>query len=86
MSTEIDMVSVKKLKVVDLRKQCSELGLETKGNKAELIARIESFVNDQCKLLDSELADHVLTICLSIAEDGLLEAGEEVTEEPTEQE
>ena len=33
--------------VQELRKQASELGLETKGTKAEILARIEKYLKEQ---------------------------------------
>ena len=33
--------------VQELRKQAAELGLETKGTKAELLARVEKYLREQ---------------------------------------
>lgn len=33
--------------VQELRKQAAELGLETKGTKAELLARVEKYLKEQ---------------------------------------
>ena len=35
------------LQVADLRGKLGELGLETKGTKAELIARVEKYLSEQ---------------------------------------
>ena len=44
---EIDMVQLKKMKVQELRKQAAELGVETKGTKAEILSRIEKYLKEQ---------------------------------------
>lgn len=35
------------LQVAELRQRVGELGLDTKGTKAELIARVEKFISEQ---------------------------------------
>jgi hypothetical protein len=44
---DVDISEWKKLKVVELRRRVSELGLDTKGTKAELITRVEKYLNEQ---------------------------------------
>ena len=44
---EIDVVQLKKMKVQELRKQAADLGLASKGTKAELLARVEKYLKEQ---------------------------------------
>lgn len=38
--------------MAELRNRVNELGLETKGTKAELIARVEKYLNEQGNLVN----------------------------------
>eukprot|EP00731_Ephydatia_muelleri_P008044 Em0004g382a len=52
---EIDMAELKKMKVADLKKKVTELGLEAGGTKAELLAKVEKYLSEQdADLLEGE--------------------------------
>ncbi|XP_003383137.1 PREDICTED: SAP domain-containing ribonucleoprotein-like [Amphimedon queenslandica] len=44
---DIDITEWKKFKVAELRQRMGSIGLDTKGTKAELIARVEKYLNEQ---------------------------------------
>ena len=66
--------------VQELRKQASELGLETKGTKAELLARVEKYLKEQGAASGHVCARTLIMVSgIACAEEDLLE--EEVEEE-----
>uniref|UniRef100_A0A8C7Y5N4 SAP domain-containing ribonucleoprotein n=1 Tax=Oryzias sinensis TaxID=183150 RepID=A0A8C7Y5N4_9TELE len=41
-----EVVELQKLKLAELRQECDARGLETKGNKGELIARLQAYLEE----------------------------------------
>ncbi|XP_061760303.1 SAP domain-containing ribonucleoprotein [Nerophis ophidion] len=42
-----EVIELQKLKLAELRQECEARGLETKGNKGELIARLQTYLEEQ---------------------------------------
>ena len=74
--------------MADLKRRVGELGLETKGTKAELIARVEKYLSEQGELaklfLPSPSMDTAVQ-CVDEDDEDLLEEEEEEEEEETEE-
>ncbi|XP_056130349.1 SAP domain-containing ribonucleoprotein [Lampris incognitus] len=47
-----EVVELQKLKLAELRQECEARGLETKGNKGELIARLQTYLEEHEEDLD----------------------------------
>uniref|UniRef100_A0A3B4A242 SAP domain-containing ribonucleoprotein n=1 Tax=Periophthalmus magnuspinnatus TaxID=409849 RepID=A0A3B4A242_9GOBI len=41
-----EVIELQKLKLAELRQECEARGLETKGNKGELIARLQAYLEE----------------------------------------
>uniref|UniRef100_A0A3Q0R7Y9 SAP domain-containing ribonucleoprotein n=1 Tax=Amphilophus citrinellus TaxID=61819 RepID=A0A3Q0R7Y9_AMPCI len=41
-----EVIELHKLKLAELRQECDARGLETKGNKGELIARLQAYLDE----------------------------------------
>ncbi|XP_038550404.1 SAP domain-containing ribonucleoprotein-like, partial [Micropterus salmoides] len=41
-----EVIELQKLKLAELRQECDARGLETKGNKGELIARLQAYLEE----------------------------------------
>uniref|UniRef100_A0A1A8NFB9 SAP domain-containing ribonucleoprotein n=2 Tax=Nothobranchius TaxID=28779 RepID=A0A1A8NFB9_9TELE len=52
-----EVVELHKLKLAELRQECDARGLETKGNKGELIARLQAYLDEHGEEEDVDLDD-----------------------------
>uniref|UniRef100_A0A1A7XHN0 SAP domain-containing ribonucleoprotein n=1 Tax=Iconisemion striatum TaxID=60296 RepID=A0A1A7XHN0_9TELE len=52
-----EVVELQKLKLAELRQECDARGLETKGNKGELIARLQAYLDEHGEEEDVDLDD-----------------------------
>uniref|UniRef100_A0A3B5AV25 SAP domain-containing ribonucleoprotein n=1 Tax=Stegastes partitus TaxID=144197 RepID=A0A3B5AV25_9TELE len=41
-----EVIELQKLKLAELRQECEARGLDTKGNKGELIARLQAYLEE----------------------------------------
>uniref|UniRef100_A0A1A8H5C9 SAP domain-containing ribonucleoprotein n=1 Tax=Nothobranchius korthausae TaxID=1143690 RepID=A0A1A8H5C9_9TELE len=52
-----EVVELHKLKLAELRQECDARGLETKGNKGDLIARLQAYLDEHGEEEDVDLDD-----------------------------
>ncbi|XP_037539709.1 SAP domain-containing ribonucleoprotein-like [Nematolebias whitei] len=52
-----EVVELQKLKLAELRQECDARGLETKGNKGELIARLQAYLEEHGEEEDVDVDD-----------------------------
>ncbi|XP_054635172.1 SAP domain-containing ribonucleoprotein [Dunckerocampus dactyliophorus] len=84
-----EVIELQKLKLAELRQECEARGLETKGNKGELIARLQAYLEEQDEDVDVDdvLADDTVDFAKSeIVDNGKVVKDSEspVAELPTE--
>nr|XP_057907447.1 SAP domain-containing ribonucleoprotein [Doryrhamphus excisus] len=62
-----EVIELQKLKLAELRQECEARGLETKGNKGELIARLQAYLEEQDEDVDVDdvLADDTVDFAKS---------------------
>ncbi|KAM3872137.1 SAP domain-containing ribonucleoprotein [Diretmus argenteus] len=52
-----EVIELQKLKLAELRQECEARGLDTKGNKGELIARLQAYLEEHEEDLDVNVDD-----------------------------
>uniref|UniRef100_G3PCN8 SAP domain-containing ribonucleoprotein n=1 Tax=Gasterosteus aculeatus TaxID=69293 RepID=G3PCN8_GASAC len=83
-----EVIELQKLKLAELRQECEARGLETKGNKGELIARLQTYLDEHGEDdvdVDDVLAEDAEVKDLDKVEDAI-NIKDEKTSESTEQE
>ncbi|XP_061627828.1 SAP domain-containing ribonucleoprotein [Phyllopteryx taeniolatus] len=73
-----DVIELHKLKLAELRQECEARGLETKGNKGELIARLQAYLDEHDD--DVDVDDVLADDAVDFAKGEIVDNGKDVKE------
>ncbi|XP_061684078.1 SAP domain-containing ribonucleoprotein [Syngnathoides biaculeatus] len=73
-----DVIELHKLKLAELRQECEARGLETKGNKGDLIARLQAYLDEHDE--DVDVDDVLADDSVDFAKSEIIDNGKDVKE------
>ncbi|KAM9830854.1 SAP domain-containing ribonucleoprotein [Syngnathus acus] len=75
-----EVIELQKLKLAELRQECEARGLETKGNKGDLIARLQAFLDEHATDEEEDVDDVLADDTVDFSKGEIVDNGKDVKE------